>query len=94
MQSLGAATTSEQRVSVTSSAPELHPSVLVIAFTDLKRDPRVNRQLVALQGRYQVIAAGTGDPELEAVRFVGCRRAPRPLVAKLREAAGLLLRRY
>jgi hypothetical protein len=96
VKNLGAATTSEQRVAVTSPTSEPKPSaeVLVISFTDLKRDPRVNRQLDALRARYRVIAAGTGDPELEGVRFVGCKRAPRPLVAKLREAAELLLRRY
>jgi len=81
---------------VTSPDREIRPvvEVLVISFTDLKRDPRVKRQLDALRGRYQVIAAGMGDPELEGVRFVGCWRAPRLLITKLRDATELLLKRY
>lgn len=69
-------------------------TVLVVSFTDLKRDPRVSRQIEALRQHYRVIAAGLEDPALEGVRFVRCRRAPRTFIAKAKEAAGLLLRRY
>jgi hypothetical protein len=68
--------------------------VLVISFTDLKRDPRVRRQINALRGSHTVIAAGTGDPQLPDVRFVGCQRAPRTVTRTLVEAADLLLHRY
>lgn len=69
-------------------------TVLIVSFTDLKRDPRVSRQIDALRQRYRIIAAGLDDPELEGVEFVRCKRAPRTFRAKAREAAELLLRRY
>ena len=69
-------------------------TILVVSFTDLKRDPRVNRQIEALRHRYQVIAAGLEDPGLDGVRFVPCRRAPRTFQTKAKEAAELMLRRY
>src|SRR5262245_38434903 len=68
--------------------------VLVISFTDLKRDPRVRRQIDALRGSHSVIAAGTGDPQLADVRFVGCQRARRTVMGTLAEAGDLLLHRY
>jgi hypothetical protein len=46
-------------------------TILVISFTDSKRDPRAQRQIEALQTHHTVSAAGTGDPELPDVRFVG-----------------------
>ena len=69
-------------------------TILVISFTDLKRDPRVHRQIEALRTYHTVIAAGTGDPELPDVRFVGCKRSARTLLRKLWEGVELLLRRY
>jgi hypothetical protein len=71
-----------------------HGCCAVISFTDLKRDPRVRRQIDALRGSHSVIAAGTGDPELPDVRFVGCQRAPRTIRRKLTEAFDLLAHRY
>jgi hypothetical protein len=69
-------------------------TILVISFSDLKRDPRVHRQIEALRTHHTVIAAGIGDPELPDVRFVGCKRSARTLLRKLWEGAELLLRRY
>ena len=69
-------------------------TILVISFTDLKRDPRVRRQIEALRTHHAVIAAGTGDPEMPDVRFLGCQRSVRTLVAKCAEGVELLLRRY
>jgi Glycosyltransferase Family 4 len=68
--------------------------VLVISFSDLKRDPRVRRQIDALRAEHAVIAAGTGDPEMPNVHFVGCQRATRTLARKLIEAVELVARRY
>jgi hypothetical protein len=67
------------------------PAVLVISFTDLARDPRVNRQILALRRGYDVIAAGGADPQVEDVRFVACPRAARSAMIKAGEAARLLL---
>lgn len=69
-------------------------TILVISFTDLKRDPRVRRQIEALRTHHAVIAAGTGDPEMPDVRFLGCQRSVRTLAAKCAEGVELLLRRY
>ncbi len=72
----------------------MKPTALVISFSDLARDPRVNRQIRALCRRYGVIAAGTGAPSLEGVRFVAGRPQPRTFGRKVLEAARLLARRY
>jgi hypothetical protein len=54
-------------------------TILVISFTDSKRDPRAHHQIEALRAQHTVIAAGTGDPELPNVRFVGCEHHTRRL---------------
>ncbi|MDR4464350.1 MAG: hypothetical protein MRJ66_08815 [Nitrospira sp.] len=69
-------------------------TILVISFTDLKRDPRVRRQIEALRTHHAVIAAGTGDPGMPDVQFLGCQRSVRTLAAKCAEGVELLLRRY
>lgn len=69
-------------------------TILVISFTDLKRDPRVRRQIEALRTHHTVIAAGTGDPELPDVRFVSCERSARTFMKKFWEGVELLLRRH
>ena len=51
-------------------------TVLVISFTNLAGDPRVNRQLRWLAGRYRVIAAGLGDPRLDGVEYVALDAPP------------------
>jgi len=40
--------------------------VLVISFSDLASDPRVDRQIAALCGRHEVIAAGLAPPSHDA----------------------------
>ncbi|MCU0235855.1 MAG: glycosyltransferase [Acidobacteria bacterium] len=62
--------------------------VLVISFSDLKSDPRVNRQIRFLSDDYEVSALGTGDPCLPGVRFVPIqRRRHSPPLRLLRAAA-------
>src|SRR6516162_5481548 len=51
--------------SVRDDGAAIMKTVLVISFTNLAGDPRVNRQLRWLAGRYRVIAAGLGDPRLD-----------------------------
>lgn len=67
------------------------PVALVISFTDLARDPRVNRQIRALRKACDVIAAGGADPQVDGVRFVACPRAARSLPDKAVEAARLFV---
>ncbi len=45
-------------------------TILVISFSDLARDPRVNRQIRFLSERYHVIAAGIADPGVPGVEFI------------------------
>jgi glycosyltransferase involved in cell wall biosynthesis len=51
---------------------EQQKTILVICFTDLARDPRVNRQIrfLAGSGKYRVIAAGRADPQVPEVEFI------------------------
>ena len=44
--------------------------VLVICFSHLGSDPRVQRQLRALNGAFQVTAAGFSDPRIRGVAYV------------------------
>lgn len=43
--------------------------ILVICFSNLKRDPRPFRQLQFLKEDYAVCAVGRGDPEIEGVEY-------------------------
>lgn len=45
------------------------PDALVLSFSDLKRDPRVRRQLRILKEFCRVSAIGLGDPEMPGVDF-------------------------
>jgi glycosyl transferase family 1 len=44
--------------------------VLVISFSDLARDPRVDRQLSFLAAEHEVVAAGLAPPAGETVEFI------------------------
>ncbi|MHB8073336.1 MAG: glycosyltransferase family protein [Desulfosporosinus fructosivorans] len=46
--------------------------ILLIAFTDLARDPRVKRQIAFLKDEYEIFALGTGSPGIENVNFICC----------------------
>jgi hypothetical protein len=67
------------------------PVALVVSFTDLARDPRVNRQIRALKRAYDVVAVGGAEPGIQGVRFVACPRKARSLMDKAGEAARLLV---
>ena len=69
-------------------------TVLTISFSDLGRDPRLNRQIRALKRRYTVIAAGAADPQIDGVRFVLGRMPPRSFIRKLSDAAHLMAGQY
>ena len=45
-------------------------SVLDISPTDLKRDPRVYRQLKCLVSRYSVTALGLASPQIDNLKFI------------------------
>lgn len=45
-------------------------TIVIISFSDLATDPRVNRQVRFLSDQYRVIAVGLGDPHAENVQFI------------------------
>ena len=69
-------------------------TILIISFSDLAKDPRVNRQIHFLSKSYQVIAAGTGNPEIERVRFVSCQFVAKTFLEKFLAVGWLWLRKY
>jgi hypothetical protein len=44
--------------------------ILIICFSDLVRDPRVCRQILSLNGLYDIVAAGYVNPNVENVDFI------------------------
>lgn len=72
--------------------------ILVISFSDLARDSRVDRQLEFLRPSYEVVAAGLGPPADPAIRFIDLRTPARSRAAELirqtRSLAALVARRY
>jgi glycosyltransferase involved in cell wall biosynthesis len=45
-------------------------TILILAFSNLAVDPRVNRQIRFLRDTYRVIAVGLAHPEVEGVEFI------------------------
>src|SRR5207249_737970 len=77
-------------------AAEAMARVLVLSFSDQAQDPRVHRQLQALAGSHELVAAGFGAPLLD-VEFVDLRPPPSEVGARTSQAAGLgrmLTRRF
>jgi len=68
--------------------------VLVLSFSDLATDPRVNRQIRILAPHHQVTAAGWADPRVAGVRFVPLAPRRKPLPRRLLAAARLLAGRF
>lgn len=68
--------------------------VLVISYSDLARDPRVDRQIAFLAGRHEVVAAGLAPSAVEASEFVDLSVSRstgiRELARKARSLEGIL----
>jgi hypothetical protein len=56
--------------------------ILIMSFSDLADDPRVNRQIRLLADRFQVTAAGFADPQVPGVEFIRIPRTPRSIGGK------------
>lgn len=73
-------------------------TVLILSFSDLANDPRVNRQIRFLNGPYDVIAAGHAPPNVPGVSFCRIGITPaqpagvRPQNLLVRKAAGAVRR--
>lgn len=68
--------------------------LLVISFSDLASDPRVNRQIRLLTGRFRLTAAGFADPEIPGVEFVSVQPTPRSVGDKWLAGAMLKMRLF
>src|SRR5947209_19087083 len=68
--------------------------VLVISFTDLASDPRVDRQIRALSTRHEIVAAGLRPPTHAVNEFIEIPGAKRTTVGKTLGLVRLLTRRY
>lgn len=68
-------------------------SALVVAFSELDRDPRVHRQLLAMRERFAVTSLGYKAPLVDGVSHIDVV-PPRGLPPRLRGAALSLLRLY
>jgi hypothetical protein len=72
-------------------------SILVICFSDLAMDPRVNRQIRALVPKYRVYTAGTGDSGIPGVTHFpipAALPAPKPFLLRALNALSLKLGNY
>lgn len=65
-------------------------TVLVISFSHLERDPRVNRQIRCLAADCAVIAAGFTDPCIDGVRFIALPSGEKGVWQKLLSGVRLL----
>lgn len=45
-------------------------NILILCFSELHKDPRVYRQILALKDSYNVIAAGWSSPQIDKVSFI------------------------
>jgi glycosyltransferase involved in cell wall biosynthesis len=68
--------------------------VLVISFSDLGRDPRVDRQIEFLRPHHRIIAAGLGPPRRPVDEFIDVRTPARSLRERGVGRALVLARRY
>jgi hypothetical protein len=68
--------------------------VLILSFSYLNRDPRVNRQIRFLKDRYEVVCAGVGPPLIDGVDFIRIDwNEPTPPESK-RQQVRLMRRHY
>jgi glycosyltransferase involved in cell wall biosynthesis len=68
--------------------------VLVVSFSQLASDPRVDRQVTALRTRHEIAAAGFGPPRQRVDEFVEIPVPRRTRLGKVKGVIHLILRRY
>lgn len=69
-------------------------TTLVISFSELASDPRVDRQIRVLRTRHKVVAAGLGPSRYDDVEFIDISTPPYTVFGRLLWGARLGLRRY
>jgi len=65
--------------------------ILILSFSDLEDDPRVNRQIGLLSGHYRVTAVGFADPKIDDVEFLRVDSGQKNIVSKIFAACKLKL---
>lgn len=70
------------------------PKILIISFTNLERDPRVNRQIRILSNLYDVTAAGYANPKIPGVAYIHLKESPKSFLGKAFAASQLLMRNF
>lgn len=68
--------------------------VLIICFSNLKRDPRVYRQILNLKDEYKVTTVGFNDSEIEGVSFIPTEKPEESLFDYLSLKLGLYEKVY
>lgn len=69
-------------------------TLFIISFSDLARDPRVNRQIRLLRERYHVVAAGLAGPNVPGVDYIPVTEQAKTIFGKLLSALYLLTGRF
>lgn len=68
--------------------------LLILSFSPLDRDPRVQRQIRFLKGKYQITAAGYSHPEIRGIEFVKLPELSSSIVKKVIQALRLKSGRF
>lgn len=68
--------------------------ILIIAFTSLKKDPRVYRQIDYLRKDYQLTTVGLASPEVEGVEFHKISPLPHSRLDRIKRALAYKLHRF
>ena len=68
--------------------------VLIISFSDLAADPRVDRQIGFLKDRYEIVAAGFAPPRFPVEEFIDITTPPRTKLGHLVDLSRFATRRY
>ena len=69
-------------------------TIIIISFSDLFRDPRVNRQIRFLKDKYVVIAVGFVNPNIDGVEFINISPQSTNLFLRIYPAFLLLIGKY
>jgi len=69
-------------------------AILIIAFTNLKKDPRVSRQIDYLKKDYQLTTVGLASPEVKGVEFYKISPLKRPMLSRIKRAFVYKLHRF
>jgi glycosyltransferase involved in cell wall biosynthesis len=69
-------------------------SLLIISFSNLSSDPRVNRQIRFLKKNYKIIALGLESPNLEQVQYLPIIVSYGNWFQKIKSALKLLCKQY